>query len=95
MFAKSKVDSQLEANTFHIAAFPLQARVRGKIDSNGCVTGFLEERLNLGLNFILSAEVRYYVPDLHFVGLQPFEICYLIFIDTNLKKIGNSCWRYW
>ncbi|MBA0788350.1 hypothetical protein Gotri_000131 [Gossypium trilobum] len=35
-----------------------QCRLRGKIDSNGCTTAFLEERLNMGLNFILSAEVR-------------------------------------
>lgn len=34
-----------------------QCRLRGKIDSNGCVAAFLEERLNMGLNFILSAEV--------------------------------------
>lgn len=36
----------------------LQCRLRGKVDSNGCVAAFLEERLNMGLNFILSAEVR-------------------------------------
>ncbi|RVW72302.1 Mitochondrial import receptor subunit TOM40-1 [Vitis vinifera] len=35
-----------------------QCRLRGKIDSNGCTAAFLEERLNMGLNFILSAEVR-------------------------------------
>lgn len=35
----------------------LQARLRGKVDSNGCVAAFLEERLNMGLTFILSAEV--------------------------------------
>ncbi|KIO47799.1 hypothetical protein SQ11_15355, partial [Nitrosospira sp. NpAV] len=34
-----------------------QCRLRGKIDSNGCTTAFLEERLNMGLNFILSAEI--------------------------------------
>ncbi|KAK2980424.1 hypothetical protein RJ640_025270, partial [Escallonia rubra] len=33
-----------------------QCRLRGKIDSNGCTAAFLEERLNMGLNFILSAE---------------------------------------
>lgn len=27
------------------------------MDSNGCTSAFLEERLNMGLNFILSAEV--------------------------------------
>ncbi|XVE92963.1 hypothetical protein REPUB_Repub01dG0149200 [Reevesia pubescens] len=34
-----------------------QCRLRGKIDSNGCTTAYLEERLNMGLNFILSAEI--------------------------------------
>lgn len=43
--------------TYLLYFFP-QARVRGKIDSNGCVTGLLEERLNMGFTFILSAEVR-------------------------------------
>ncbi|OAY66560.1 Mitochondrial import receptor subunit TOM40-1, partial [Ananas comosus] len=32
-------------------------RLRGKIDSNGVVAAFLEERLNMGVNFILSTEV--------------------------------------
>jgi hypothetical protein len=27
------------------------------MDSNGCTSAFLEERLNMGLKFILSAEV--------------------------------------
>ncbi|KAG6433509.1 hypothetical protein SASPL_105123 [Salvia splendens] len=35
-----------------------QCRLRGKIDSNGSVSAFLEERLNMGLNFLLSAEVN-------------------------------------
>lgn len=35
----------------------LQCRLRGKLDSNGCVGAFLEERVNMGVNFILSAEV--------------------------------------
>jgi len=34
-----------------------ECRLRGKIDSNDCVAAFLEERLNMGPNFILSAEV--------------------------------------
>ncbi|KAM2109124.1 hypothetical protein ACFX1X_010951 [Malus domestica] len=34
-----------------------QSRVRGKIDSNGCTAAYLEERLNTGLKFILSAEI--------------------------------------
>ncbi|KAM3376270.1 hypothetical protein P3S68_014985 [Capsicum galapagoense] len=32
-----------------------QCRLRGKIDSNGCLSSFLEERLNMGLSIILSA----------------------------------------
>lgn len=50
--------------TYLLYYFFPQARVRGKIDSNGCVTGLLEERLNMGFTFILSAEVRYCSPDL-------------------------------
>lgn len=38
--------------------FLLQCRLRGKLDSNGVVGAFLEERLNMGVNMILSAEVR-------------------------------------
>lgn len=34
-----------------------QCRLRGKIDSNGVVAAYLEERLNMGVNFLLSAEV--------------------------------------
>ncbi|KAL5210627.1 hypothetical protein ABZP36_006250 [Zizania latifolia] len=34
-----------------------QCRLRGKIDSNGVVAAFLEERLNMGVNFLLSAEI--------------------------------------
>ncbi|GJY47945.1 mitochondrial import receptor subunit TOM40-1-like protein [Tanacetum coccineum] len=33
-----------------------QCRLKRKIDSNGCTYALLEERLNMGLNFILSAE---------------------------------------
>ncbi|XP_060174919.1 uncharacterized protein LOC132605728 isoform X2 [Lycium barbarum] len=35
----------------------LQCCLRGKIDSNGCAAAFLEERLNRGLNFLLSAVI--------------------------------------
>ncbi|URE47115.1 ARF [Musa troglodytarum] len=35
-----------------------QCRLRGKLDSNGVVGAFLEERLNMGVNLLLSAEVR-------------------------------------
>lgn len=43
-----------------------QCRLRGKIDSNGCVAAYLEERLNMGLNFILSAEVDHRKKDYKF-----------------------------
>ncbi|PHU16189.1 Mitochondrial import receptor subunit TOM40-1 [Capsicum chinense] len=43
-----------------------QCRLRGKIDSNGCVAAFLEERLNMGLNFILSAEIDHKKRDYKF-----------------------------
>ncbi|KAA8550486.1 hypothetical protein F0562_002170 [Nyssa sinensis] len=43
-----------------------QCRVRGKIDSNGCTAAFLEERLNMGLNFILSAEIDHRKNDYKF-----------------------------
>nr|GMD52684.1 mitochondrial import receptor subunit TOM40-1-like [Ipomoea batatas]GMD54425.1 mitochondrial import receptor subunit TOM40-1-like [Ipomoea batatas] len=43
-----------------------QCRLRGKIDSNGCIAAFLEERLNMGLNFILSAEVDHKKKDYKF-----------------------------
>lgn len=43
-----------------------QARVRGKLDSNGCAAAFLEERLNMGLLFILSAELDHKKKDYKF-----------------------------
>ncbi|KAL8170764.1 hypothetical protein V2J09_022568 [Rumex salicifolius] len=43
-----------------------QSRLRGKIDSNGCTSAFLEERLNMGLNFILSAEIDHRKKDYKF-----------------------------
>ncbi|KAL9235536.1 hypothetical protein vseg_010287 [Gypsophila vaccaria] len=43
-----------------------QARVRGKIDSNGCATTFLEERLSPGLGFLLSAELDHVKKDYKF-----------------------------
>ncbi|KAL0929081.1 hypothetical protein M5K25_001021 [Dendrobium thyrsiflorum] len=43
-----------------------QCRLRGKIDSNGVVSSFLEERLNMGVNFILSAEVDHRKKDYKF-----------------------------
>lgn len=39
----------------------LQCRLRGRLDTNGCVAAYLEERLNLGVNFLLSAEVGHFL----------------------------------
>ncbi|XP_071698508.1 mitochondrial import receptor subunit TOM40-1-like [Rutidosis leptorrhynchoides] len=43
-----------------------QCRLRGKIDSNGCTSAFLEESLSLGLRFILSAEIDHKKKDYRF-----------------------------
>ncbi|XP_076957249.1 mitochondrial import receptor subunit TOM40-1-like [Bidens hawaiensis] len=43
-----------------------QCRLRGKIDSNGCIYAFLEEKLNVGLKFILSAELDHKKKDYKF-----------------------------
>ncbi|KAJ8477776.1 hypothetical protein OPV22_021503 [Ensete ventricosum] len=43
-----------------------QCRLRGRIDSNGAFAAFLEERLNMGVNFILSAEVDHRKKDYKF-----------------------------
>ncbi|KAF3457385.1 hypothetical protein FNV43_RR02042 [Rhamnella rubrinervis] len=43
-----------------------QCRLRGRIDSSGSVAAFLEERLNMGLNFILSAEIDHKKKDYKF-----------------------------
>nr|XP_043636428.1 mitochondrial import receptor subunit TOM40-1-like [Erigeron canadensis] len=43
-----------------------QCRLRGKIDSNGCASAFLEERLNMGLNFLVSAEIDHRKKDYKF-----------------------------
>ncbi|CAI9288237.1 unnamed protein product [Lactuca saligna] len=43
-----------------------QCRLRGKIDSNGCTSAFLEERLSMGLNFIISAEIDHMKKDYKF-----------------------------
>ncbi|KAF2542940.1 hypothetical protein F2Q68_00032271 [Brassica cretica] len=39
---------------------------RGKIDSNGVTSALLEERLSMGLNFLLSAEVDHKNKDYKF-----------------------------
>ncbi|KAL0390324.1 UNVERIFIED_CONTAM: Mitochondrial import receptor subunit TOM40-1 [Sesamum calycinum] len=43
-----------------------KCRLRGKIDSNGVVAAFLEERFNMGLNFLLSAEIDHRKKDYKF-----------------------------
>ncbi|WOL14721.1 mitochondrial import receptor subunit TOM40-1 [Canna indica] len=43
-----------------------QCRLRGKLDSNGVIAACLEERLNMGVNFILSAEVDHRKKDYKF-----------------------------
>ena len=43
-----------------------QCRLRGRIDSSGVITAFLEERLNVGVNFVLSAELDHYRKDYRF-----------------------------
>ena len=41
-------------------------RLRGRVDSNGSVAAFLEERLNVGVNFVLSAEIDHAKKDYKF-----------------------------
>ncbi|EFJ15593.1 hypothetical protein SELMODRAFT_403082 [Selaginella moellendorffii] len=43
-----------------------QSRVRGRLDTNGCVAAFLEERLNVGVTFLLSAEIDHWKKDYKF-----------------------------
>ena len=43
-----------------------QCRLRGRVDSQGVITAFLEERLNVGVNFVLSAELDHYRKDYRF-----------------------------
>lgn len=43
-----------------------QCRLRGRLDSNGCVAAYLEERLNMGVNFVLSAEIDHWKKDYKF-----------------------------
>lgn len=48
----------MSVNSFATVLVCLQCRLRGKIDSGGVVSALLEERFSMGLNFLLSAEVR-------------------------------------
>eukprot|EP00246_Nothoceros_aenigmaticus_P003547 TRINITY_DN14724_c0_g1_i1.p1 TRINITY_DN14724_c0_g1~~TRINITY_DN14724_c0_g1_i1.p1 ORF type:complete len:377 (+),score=46.93 TRINITY_DN14724_c0_g1_i1:139-1131(+) len=43
-----------------------QCRLRGRLDTNGCVAAYLEERLNVGVNFLLSAEIDHWKKDYKF-----------------------------
>ena len=36
---------------------PSPPRLRGKVDTNGVVSAYLEERFSPGINFVLSAEL--------------------------------------
>ncbi|KAL9682784.1 hypothetical protein QQ045_014593 [Rhodiola kirilowii] len=44
-------------------------RLRGKLDSNGVAAAYLEERLNMGLNLILSAEIQEMMEEEGFKGI--------------------------
>jgi mitochondrial import receptor subunit TOM40 len=39
---------------------PFQCRLRGKIDTNGVATAYLEERYSAGINFVMSAELDHF-----------------------------------
>ena len=43
-----------------------QCRLRGRIDTDGKVAAYLEERVNVGVNFILSAEIDHWKKDYKF-----------------------------
>ena len=43
-----------------------QCRLRGRVDSQGVITAYLEERLNVGVNFVLSAELDHWRKDYRF-----------------------------
>jgi mitochondrial import receptor subunit TOM40 len=43
-----------------------QCRLRGRVDTDGKVGAFLEERVNVGVTFILSAEIDYARSDYKF-----------------------------
>ena len=43
-----------------------QCRLRGRVDTEGKVAAYLEERVNVGVNFLLSAEIDYLKRDYKF-----------------------------
>lgn len=59
----------------------LQCRLRGRLDTNGCVAAYLEERLNLGVNFLLSAEVG------HFLRLSSLNFVFEI-ASSGFNELG-------
>lgn len=40
-----------------------QCRIRGRLDSDGKIAAYLEERVNVGVNFVLSAELDHHRKD--------------------------------
>lgn len=51
-----------------------QCRLRGRIDTEGKIAAFLEERINVGVNFLLSAELDHVKKDYKFgLGLTVGE----------------------
>ena len=48
------------------ASFGYDYMLRGKIDTDGKVGAYLEERINVGVNFILSAELDHVKKDYKF-----------------------------
>lgn len=46
--------------SFSTDSFTLQCRLRGKIDTNGVATAYLEERFSPGINFVMSAELDHF-----------------------------------
>ncbi|KAK2395172.1 mitochondrial import receptor subunit TOM40-1 [Trifolium repens] len=60
-----KLRSKIQGTSF------CTCRLRGKVDSNGVCAAYLEERLNMGLNFILSEELDHKKKDYKFgFGLE-------------------------
>lgn len=83
------MDFELESLSFHLLSEILvQCRLRGKLDSNGVVAAFLEERLNMGVNFILSAEVSRTLVNKNF--LYPSKLLNLCCI-SSFHYHGRAC----
>lgn len=51
-----------------------QCRIRGKVDTNGVVSTYLEERFSPGVSFLLSAEIDHFNKNYKFgFGIQTGE----------------------